>query len=341
MTELKGIEGRFAVGDLALQSGEVLRETELAYLQFGELNEAADNLVLLPTYYGGTHSGNTPLIGAHGPLDPARYCIVIPDLIGNGCSTSPTRAHPSQSAGSFPRVTLFDNVTAQQRLIAKRFRNAPLALVVGWSMGGMQALQWGCSFPDQVHRVMSICATARCWPHNRVFLEGVKAALTCDPAWQRGFYSKPPEAGLKAFARVYAGWAYSQAFFRDGLYGELGYESIDALLAYWEEDHLSQDANNLLAVLDTWQTADISANSRYNGDFIAALGAIRARTTVMPCSTDLYFTEHDAAWETSHMSNAECRPLISDWGHCAGAPGRNPADTRRILNACAELLAHS
>ncbi|MBL4833073.1 MAG: alpha/beta fold hydrolase [Pseudomonas sp.] len=341
MIEYKGIEERFRIGDLTLQSGEVLHDTELAYLQFGELNEAADNLVLLPTYYGGTHSGNTPLIGAHGPLDPARYCIVIPDLIGNGCSTSPTLAHPSQAGGNFPRVTLLDNVIAQQRLVAEHFGNAKLALVIGWSMGGMQALQWGCSFPDQVQRIMSICATARCWPHNQVFLEGVKAALTCDPVWQGGFYSHPPEAGLRAFARVYAGWAYSQAFFRDALYRQMGHDSIGALLAYWEADHLSQDANNLLAVLDTWQNGDISANSQYNGDLTKALGAISARTLVMPCSTDLYFTEHDAAWEASQMSNAECRPLVSDWGHCAGAPGRNPPDTQRILDACAELLAQS
>ena len=341
MTEFKGIEGRFALGDLVLQNGEVLRDTELAYLQFGELNKAADNLVLLPTYYGGTHAGNTPLIGASGPLDPARYCIVIPDLLGNGCSTSPTRAHASQQAGHFPHVTLLDNVIAQQRLVAERFRNANLALVMGWSMGGMQALQWGCSFPGQVERIMSVCATARCWPHNRVFLEGVKAALTCDPAWQGGFYERPPQAGLKAFARVYAGWAYSQAFFRDALYRQLGFESIDALLAYWEEDHLGQDANNLLAVLGTWQEADISANAQYGGDFAAALRAIRARTLIMPCITDLYFTAHDAAWEAGQMSNAECRPLVSDWGHCAGAPGRNPTDTRTILDACAELLACS
>ncbi len=341
MTDLKGVELQFAVGDLPLQSGALLRDTTLSYLQFGELNDAADNLILLLTYYGGTHMGITPLIGAHGPLDPAHYCIVIPNLIGNGCSTSPTFAHATQMGGYFPQVTLLDNVLAQQKLVVERFDNATLALVMGWSMGGMQALQWGCSFPDQVRRIMSVCATARCWPHNQVFLEGVKAALTCDSAWQDGFYTSAPEAGLRAFARVYAGWAYSQAFFRNALYRELGHDSIDALLAYWEEDHLGQDANNLLAVLASWQNADISANAQYAGDLTAALQAIRARTLIMPCSTDLYFTEYDAAWEAKQIANAECRPLVSDWGHCAGAPGRNPKDTRSILDACAELLAYS
>lgn len=56
-----------------------------------------------------------------------------------------------------------------------------------------------------------MCATARCWPHNRVFLDGVRSALMADPVYNGGDYQRAPEAGLKAFARVYAGWAYSQA----------------------------------------------------------------------------------------------------------------------------------
>lgn len=338
MSAYQVLEQQFQLGNTQLQNGELLRDGWLSYVQLGELNAAADNLILIPTYYGGTHSGNLPLIGAHGPLDPARYCIVIPNLIGNGRSISPSNSPNNQAAGHFPHVSLYDNVKAQKRLLESRFRDAAPALVMGWSMGGMQALQWGCLYPDKVRRVMSICATARCWPHNQVFLEGVKAALTCDPAWHGGGYHHQPNAGLKAFARVYAGWAYSQAFFRDELYRQLGFDSIPALLKYWEEDHLAQDANNLLAVLESWKSADISNNDLYAGNFSAALGAITARTLIMPCTTDLYFTEQDAAWEAAQMPNAVCQPLSSDWGHCAGAPGRNPQDTAQILAACAKLL---
>lgn len=339
MSVYQAVEQHFQLGNLPLNSGEVLRDAWISYVQVGELNAAADNLILIPTYYGGTHQGNMPLIGASGPLNPERYCIVIPNLIGNGRSISPSNSPNNQSAGHFPKISLYDNVQAQKRLLEARFRDAAPALVMGWSMGGMQALQWGCLFPQQVQRVMSVCATARCWPHNQVFLEGVKAALICDSAWHEGFYHRQPVAGLKAFARVYAGWAYSQTFFRDELYRQLGFNSIEALLGYWEEDHLAQDANNLLAVLESWKSADISANTLYQGDMLAALGAIEAHAVIMPCTTDLYFTEQDATWEAAQMPNATCRPLYSDWGHCAGAPGRNPADTAQILSACAELLA--
>lgn len=329
---------RFQLGDFLLQSGLTLRDAQLTYLAIGELNDAQDNLVILPTYYGGAHDGNMPLIGAHSPLDPSRFCILIPNMFGNGFSSSPSNANQAQRGGNFPHVSLLDNVRAQKLLVEQRFGDARPALVLGWSMGGMQALQWAAAYPERVQRVMSVCATARCWPHNQVFLEGVRAALTADAGWDEGFYQRPPERGLRAFARVYAGWAYSQAFYRNRLYEQLGFDSIDALLQYWERDHLAQDANDLLAMLGTWMHADISANAQYAGNLEHALTAIKAQAVIVPGSTDLYFTEHDARYEAGYIRNAVVSPLSSDWGHCAGAPGRNPADTARILEACAMLL---
>ncbi|WP_321350295.1 alpha/beta fold hydrolase [Halopseudomonas oceani] len=339
MSTYQAVKKQFSVGDWPLQSGDILRDAHLCYLQVGQLNAHHDNLVILPTYYGGTHAGNLPLIGADGPLDPERYCILIPNLLGNGQSSSPSNAHHSQRGPNFPKVSLYDNVALQHRLVEEHFAGAEVALVAGWSMGGMQALQWGCLYPDQVKRVASICATARCWPHNQVFLEGVKAALTCDAAWEHGRYIKPPVRGLKAFGRVYAGWAYSQAFFRKELYRGLGFDSIEALLQCWEDDHLEQDANNLLSVLHTWRHGDVSANAVWDSDFSAALRGIKAKCLIMPGSTDLYFTAEDASTEAKQIPNARFKPLESDWGHCAGAPGRNPADTATILASLATLMA--
>lgn len=336
--ETQGKTVTFELGDWPLQSGEVLRDARLVYHVCGEINARGDNLVLLPSYYGGTHRGNLPLIGAHSPLDPARYCLFLPNLFGNGLSSSPSNAHPSQHGPRFPRVSLLDNVRAQRRVVDAVFGGAPLALATGWSMGGMQALLWASHYPDHVRRLLPFFATARCWPHNRVFLDGVRAALAADSTFANGHYSTPPERGLRAFGRVYAGWAYSQAFFRHALYRALGFDSIEALLAWWEEDHLAQDANDLLAVLDTWQQADPGHTPRYRGDTVAALRAITARTVIMPGSSDLYFTVEDAAWEAAHIPGARCVPLVSDWGHCAGGPGRQPAAMAQVYGAMTRLL---
>jgi len=106
-----------------------------------------------------------------------------------------------------------------------------------------------------------------------------------------------------------------------------------------EGARLSGDANNFLAMLWSWQHADISANAIYSGNFTQALQAIKAKAIVMPSQTDLYFLPDDNALEVRHMPNAALRPIPSLWGHMAGRPGANPVDTAFINNALQELLA--
>ena len=102
---------------------------------------------------------------------------------------------------------------------------------------------------------------------------------------------------------------------------------------------MGADANDLLAMIDTWQRADISANGVYDGDFAAALGAITARAMVMPGRTDLYFPPEDNEIEVAMMPNAELRAIESIWGHLAGGPGFNPPDAAFVDAALRELLA--
>jgi len=97
-------------------------------------------------------------------------------------------------------------------------------------MAACQAYQWAAQYPDIVENILPFCGSAKTSTHNIVFLEGVKAALTADQNFQQGNYKTPPEQGLKAFARVYAGWAFSQTFYRQALFKNLGFDSYEALL---------------------------------------------------------------------------------------------------------------
>ena len=329
----------FALGDVELQSGEVLEDARLAYETWGSLNAAGDNAVLIPTYYTGSHTDNEAYFGPGRAIDPERHFVVSIDLFGNGLSSSPSNAAAPQDGPRFPRTTFHDNVACQRRLLAERLGVERLALVAGWSMGGCQAFQWGAQFPDRVEAILPFCGSARTSPHNAVFLEGVKAALQADRDWNGGDYLARPVAGLKAFGRVYAGWAYSQTWYREGLHRELGRETIEDLLADWEADHADNwDANDLLHKLWTWRKGDISANETYGGDLVRALGAIRARAIVMPASTDLYFTPEDNAIEVSHMPNAELRVFETVWGHCVASGRTVPAFHVFLDEAIRELL---
>lgn len=329
----------YDLGDFELQSGVVLNSARLAYRTYGELNQTGDNVVVLPTFYTGTHLRNEGYFGPGRAIDPARHFVVSINMFGNGISSSPSNTPAPYNAAGFPQITLYDNVRAQYRLLTEVLGVRRVALVTGWSMAGCQSFQWGAQYPDLVDAILPFCASAKTSEHNIVFLEGVKAALQADSIYDNGNYSSPPERGLKAFGRVYAGWAYSQTFYREQMYRLLGFDSAEALLQDWERDHLEWDANDLLCMLWTWQQGDISANQLYQHNFEASLAAIRARTIVIVCDNDLYFPPEDNQIEIEHISNGELRVYHSPWGHCVASPGNDPEFQKYLDQAIAELLA--
>ena len=332
----------FDLGDIVLQSGRTLRGAKLAYRAYGELNDRRDNAIVFPTFFGSHHDGNEPMIGYGMALDPREYLIVVPNLLGNGLSSSPSNTLLPNDGPRFPAITYYDNIVCQHRLLTERFGVQRIALACGFSMGAQQAFHWGAIYPDMVQRIAPWCGSARTSPHNFVFLEGVKAALTADAAWMSGWYRRPPAIGIRAMARVYAGWGPSQALYREELYRQIGFSSIeDFLVNAWEGRFLELDANDILSMIGTWQSGDISDNVLYNGDFEKALEAITAKALVMPSQTDQYFPVEDSEIEVGLLKNAELRVIPSKWGHLAGGPGRNPVDTQFIDASLRDLLACS
>ena len=329
----------FDLGPLVLQCGLTLPKAHLAYKTYGTLARDKSNVVLYPTSYGAQHTDIDWLIGKGRVLDPERTFIVIPNQLGNGLSTSPSNLVKPFGRGRNPLFTHWDNVQAQERLLRERFGITQLRLVYGWSMGGQQALHWGALFPDRVAAICAVCTSARTSPHNKVFLEGIRATLTADGGWRDGSFVERPVRSLRAFARVYAGWAMSQAFYRRKLWADIGYASLeDYLVRAWEGNFLRRPAEDLLSMIDTWAVSDISDNTTYNGDLPKALAAITARAIIMPSTTDLYFTVTDSENETKAMPNATFRPIVSDWGHRAGNPAQCPEDETVLRTAVHELL---
>ncbi len=327
----------YELGDFQLDSGEILKDAKLVYQTYGTLAADGKNVVVMPTFYTGSHDRNEGFFGSGRALDPARHFIISVNLFGGGKSSSPSNA--VQSGASFPAISFQDNIRAQHQLLTAELGVLEIALVLGWSMAGCQAYNWAVQYPDMVKAILPFCASAKTSPHNFVFLEGVKAALCADPIWNNGNYDTQPAEGLKAFGRVYAGWAFSQTFYRKGLYRELGYESVAALLDDWAEDHAENwDANDLLCKLATWQAGDVSAGTEFGGDLAKALGSIKARTILMPCTQDLYFPPEDNELEASLIPGAKFCPVNSDFGHCAANPG-NDAEFAQVLDSnIAELL---
>ena len=297
----------FEAGDVTLQSGAVFPAMKLAYKTYGTLSAAKDNVILYPTSFSAQHFDTERLIGPDGVLDPTRYFIVIPNLFGNGLSSSPSNS----GDGPFPLVSYHDAIAVQHRLLTERFGIEKLALVYGWSMGGMQTYHW--------------------------------AALSGDAAFRDGRFVEKPTAGYRAMGRVYAGWAMSHGFYRDELWREAGFTSLeDYLVRNWDTTFARRDANDLLAQAGIWQRGNISACAAFGGDLDRALAAITAHMLLMPGATDRYFDVRDNEDELPKLVNARSavlHPIPSQHGHRAGNPVNNPRDQAFLKAEVAALLS--
>lgn len=331
-----GHYGIFELGGVVLQCGLTLPDAKLAYKTYGQLNAAGDNAILMPTFFGGQHADTEPMMAPGRTLNPQRWFIIVPDLFADGLSSSPSNTPPPFDGPCFPPATLYDNVTCQHRLVTEHLGVARLRLVVGFSMGAQQAFQWGALYPDMVDAIAPICGTAKTTTHNRILLQGVKAALTTAADFHDGWYQTPPTAALRALVAVYCSLVACSQFYADAEYTKLGLASPEDVMRFFEGFFRQRDANDLLAKLHTWERADVSANDVYNHNHQAAMAAM-PRAIVLPSDTDLLFPVVDNERTVKLMPNAELRPIPSTWGHLAGF-GANPSDNAHIDTALNELL---
>ena len=331
----------FPLGDVVLQHGMTLPDARLAYRTYGTLNADRSNAIVYPTWFSGWHTDNEWLIGPGMALDPGEWFIIVPNMLGNGLSSSPSNQPMPHDRARFPFVTFHDQVAAQHRLVTEHFGIETLALVTGWSMGAGQTYQWAVSHPEMVQRAVPFCGSSVTADHNKVFLYSLGEAMRTDAAFADGWYAPdaPPLRGLRAFARIYAGWGFSQAFYWQEEWRRLGFVSLeDFLVGFWEGFWLDgRDPNNLLTMLWTWEHGDVGQTPGFDGDTVAALNSIRCPLLSMPAEKDLYFPPEDEVWASQHIPQGDVRVIPGVWGHFAGG-GQNPDDTAFIDAAIREML---
>jgi homoserine O-acetyltransferase len=137
----------FEAGDVVLQSGLTYRGARLAYKTYGALDAGRSNVIVHPTSYSAQHYDLEWAIGEGKALDPSKYFIIIPNMFGNGLSSSPSNTPAPFDRSRYPHFTMTDNVRIQQRLLQEVFGIERVRLVYGFSMGAQQAFHWGALFP--------------------------------------------------------------------------------------------------------------------------------------------------------------------------------------------------
>ena len=185
------------LGDFEFQCRVVLPDTKLAYRTYGKLNPEGSNAILIAVPVNGTHqdAASIHIEGENRAISPEKHFVIIPDMFGDGLSSSPSNTPSPFDGADFPSVTIYDNVRAQHRLVTEELGITKLKLVTGFSMGGLQSFHWAAMYPDMVENVVPICGSAKCSGHNWLFLESLAVALEADHVFDSSRYTEYPEAG--------------------------------------------------------------------------------------------------------------------------------------------------
>ena len=193
------VEGEYAARDFVFEDGSKLQELRLHYVTLGTPRRDASghvlNAVLL--LHGTTGTGHQflgpslrgPLFGPGAPLDAGSHYLIMPDGIGAGASSKPSDALMSH----FPHYGYIDQVEAQRVLLEKGLGIDHLALVLGTSMGGMQAWLWASRHPTMMDGTVSIAAgPAPIAGRNMMWRDMVIEAIRHDPEFHDGDYTAEP-----------------------------------------------------------------------------------------------------------------------------------------------------
>lgn len=197
----------WVVNDFRFHTGEVLPQLRLAYTTVGD--PQGEPVVVLHGTAGSGERMLTPafageLFGPGQPLDARKYYIILPDAIGAGASSKPSDGLRM----AFPRYNYEDMVQAQYRLVREHLGLGHVRMVLGNSMGGMQAWMWAQKYPGYMDIAVPMASvpaamSGRNWMMRRLLVESIQR----DPAWANGNYTaQPPGLG---FALAYFGLATS------------------------------------------------------------------------------------------------------------------------------------
>jgi homoserine O-acetyltransferase len=297
---------------LELEGGDVLRGARVAYRTWGKPSDTAILVCHALTgsadadvWWGGT-------MGTGRLFDPDLEFIVSANVLG-GCygTTGPGSidADGRRYGPDFPRITITDMVRAQ-RLLLDHLGVTRLALVIGGSMGGMQALAWAARYPDLVEAVVPIGTGSAQSPWAIALSEAQRAAIVSDPRFEGGRYDteRQPEAGL-ATARMIAMCSYRSPGEFDARFGRQRKAG-----AYAAQSYLRHQGRKLVGRFDanTYLTL-----IRAMDDFEVDPGEVSAPVLAVGISSDVLYPAAEVKALADALPRGEYGELRAPQGHDA------------------------
>lgn len=298
------------IGRFMLESGDAIEDAFVTCAVHGDIREHTHPLAIALCAIGSTHHRLDFLIGPGRALDPARMRIIAIDALGDGLSVSPSNSS-RQPGMSFPRFSIRDMVRSQKRLLEELGIDR-VELVIGASMGGMQALQWGVLFSEAVDRIVALTPMAKTAPWAAAVNHAARQSL-----FAKLRAAKPPYA-----VDVWDAWTPLMQLLamRTPTQVDAQFTAsadvqqwLDARSRWWA----SQCFDPVDWIYQSWayDAHDVGTTPGFDGDTARALASIRVPVLVATALLDLYNPVGCSAFVAEHIPGCEYLQIDSPWGH--------------------------
>lgn len=318
------------IGTLVLESGKKIPHAELAYERRGPLD--APVLLICHALTGSQYAVGTDqepgwwggLIGRGRPVDTEKYQVITFNVIG-GCygSTGPQSMNPETSKPyrmDFPAITIRDMVHAERKALDK-LGIGKFKAVIGGSLGGMQALEWGLLYPDDMEQIFVLASTPYYSDYGIAFNEIGIAAIENDPAWKNGHYRSSAEVKGLEIARMAGMVTYRSAALFKNRFGRAVKETKNGVSVFETASYLRYqgkklsarfDANSYLYLLRAMNTHDIGVG---RGGWKKAAARYKAEVFAYSFEHDLLFPPEEIETFARTVKHGEYFFIPTEYGH--------------------------
>ena len=320
-----------SIGDFPLELGGQIKNCRISYAVHGDLQDQSKPLVVFLCAIGSIHHRLDFLINQSRTLDIKKTRIIAIDALGNGFSSSPSNS-TEQPFFQFPKFTIRDMVQSQKKLL-DQLGITHVNMIIGASMGGMQALQWAVSYPSFMDYIVALTPMSKttAWASSMTRAARESLAPHIEP---NGFYD-PNKAWLA--------WLPIMQMLAMRTPKECDEQFTDVTqIQDWYEQRLQWWTGMNFHPLDwiyqsiAYDTHDVSKTSTLNGDLAKGLRSIQAKCLIGVPSLDLFNPIEQAIYTASLIPNCALVNLDTNWGHMAASALDSPS-TQAISKAIDSL----
>jgi len=308
--------------EFVLESGNKLPHLEIGFHTYGKLNKNKDNVVWVChalTANSDVCDWWKGLFGDGYHFNPDEHFIVCANILGsnygttNPLSINPVNGQPYYLA--FPDISVRDMVKAHQ-LLAEHLGISNIHIVIGGSLGGQQAMEWGIIEPERIKNLILIATNARHSPWGIAFNESQRLAIATD----RSFFANQPDGGAKGLkvARSIALLSYRGYKTYSITQQEEDDKKIDDFKAASYQNYQGEKLVKRFNAYSYWYLTKVMDShnvGRGRNGLEKALSLIKAKTLVIGLKSDLLFPIEEQQYLFRHIPKAAFAELDSFYGH--------------------------